>query len=367
MEPLTALAVIATKHGVAGLVGALTGDQTLSELAVELVGALAESENRLAERLAGIEQRLDEVLEQPYSIAIGTGLRTLLDAGRTTDASLRTEELNRARDTFRGAVASARTSLQTAVAERYLALCAVALGRQETARTALEQLNVAAFGALLDAVDAAGQAHAQARKQIEGTTWFRRDERIFGLGNSIVDAAAQAGELAGHLLREAGVLAEGIGDGPLPTLRKRPARRNRLQPDAFPVDRWEIRPSGGEPARFGPISVTWHSVVVRQDEPSKAPTGPILPGRVSPAPVRTVDVDVTVRTEPVLSRNLSISFENSPVRDILATGLITDGALRAGQRELRLRRAVTGTGPSYDPTLHVGGVLLFRPAARQPR
>jgi hypothetical protein len=364
MEPLTAIAVIATKYGVAELIGALTGERSLGELAVELVGALAESENRLAERLAGIEQRLDEVLEQPYSIAIGTGLRTLLDAGRATDTRVRNDELDRARDQFRTAAASARTALQLAVAERYLALCAIGLGRDDAARTALEQLNVAAFDAALDASKSAGlRARVQARARLEGAGWFRREERITELANAVNEAAAQAGQLAGYLLREASVLAEGLGDGPRPRLRRLPATSKPLLLALDQsVERWEVRPRGSQSARFGPISVTWHSVRRRPEtatpDPRTLAEQRILPPlALVPRPTAHMfDVDLTVRADPVLSRPVSLSFTTTPVDVPLA--LLAGGSLPAGERELRIQRAVSA---SKEPTLNVGDVLLFRP------
>jgi hypothetical protein len=192
VEPLTAITLIATKYGVSALIGALSGNKDLGALASELVGTLVASEDRLGERLGTIGRQLEEVLEQRYSTAIAAGQRTLLDAGTTLDPSMRSAELTRARDLFRDAAASARAPLQVAVAERYMVLCAIALGREDAARTALGLLNRSAFEALLGALSLTGpEAVNRARAQVSAAgfrTW--REDRIDELSRTIINAAA---------------------------------------------------------------------------------------------------------------------------------------------------------------------------------
>ncbi|MFF1637685.1 hypothetical protein ACFVXA_08650 [Streptomyces sp. NPDC058246] len=72
MEPVTVTTLLA-QYGVRQLVGALGGNPALGDLAAQLFGVVLASENRWSEQLAGIERRLDEVLEQRYSTAVGFG------------------------------------------------------------------------------------------------------------------------------------------------------------------------------------------------------------------------------------------------------------------------------------------------------
>lgn len=345
MEPLTAITMIAAKYGVSGVIGALTGNPELGSLAAELVGALSASEDRLAEKLAGIEGRLDQVLEQRYSAALGAGLRTLLDAGATTGPRARADELGRARDLFRDAGASARTPLQVAVAERYLVLCALALGRPEVARTALGLLHKSAFEALVAAMPLVGpEVYERARERLAQSgrrvPRSRREERLTELSEEILDAASEVSDLALGLLAEARDLAGALGAGRVPE-----PVVDFLEPEEAGADdrlvttgRLEIRPSGPGPIRFGPLSVSWD-------------------GMPSPRP-GTHDLTVTVRAEPVLSVPLHLT--------LLAPGApepaTWDGhTLAAGAPGIRLTRALT-TGSPAAGTLSVNGLLLFRSA-----
>ncbi|GAB3148528.1 hypothetical protein GCM10027258_43700 [Amycolatopsis stemonae] len=348
MEPLTAITMIAAKYGVSGVIGALTGNQELGSVSAELVGALAASEDRLGEKLSAIEGRLDEVLEQRYSAAIGAGLRTLLDAGTTRDPRVRADELVRARDLFRDAGASARTPLQVAVAERYLVLCAVALGRRETARVAWGLLNKSAFEALIGAMPVVGPAaYERAREQLgrSGRPVFRarREERIDELADEILDAASEVVELALDLLAEAADLTEAVG-----AVRALEPGSDFLEPEEDDDDRLrtagrlELRPAGPGPIRIGPLSVWWNSVVVR--------------------PAGALDVTVTVRADPVLSvpLQLALSATAAPVRPA-RWALPYHGFLHPGAPEVRLTQSLPTGGPS-GCTLSVNDVLLFRSA-----
>jgi len=224
VEPLTVITLIASKYGVSRLVGALTGEQDLGGLAAEVVGALAESESRLAERLAGIEQLLDEVLEQRYATAVTTGLRTLVDAGTASDPEERREELLRARDLFREASSSARSKIQEALAERYTLLCSMSLGRIDAARNALRRLNGAATDAPIEAAGTSMRTWslAEAHVELQGSSGGRtgREEQVSEQFAFIATAAREAGDLAGKLLQEALVLGECLGDDAMPRLHK---------------------------------------------------------------------------------------------------------------------------------------------------
>ncbi|WP_284745550.1 hypothetical protein [Amycolatopsis sp. RTGN1] len=352
MEPLTAITMIAAKYGVSGVIGALTGNQELGSLSAELVGALSASEDRLAEKLAGIESQLDQVLEQRYSAAIGAGLRTLLDAGATTDPRARADEVVRARDLFRDAGASARSPLQVAVAERYLVLCAIALGRPEVARTALGLLHKTAFEALIGTMPLVGpEVYERAREQLarSGRPVFRsrREERITELAEEILDAASEVSELALGLLAEARDLADALGSGRVPE----PAM-DFLEPEEAGSDdrlvttgRLAIRPSGPGPVRFGPLSVSWEGA------------SPPRPG--------THDVTVTVRAEPVLSVPLHLTLLGPGAPEPVAParwGAPDGHTLGAGAPGIRLTRSLATGGSPTACTLSVNGLLLFRSA-----
>ncbi|QRP50119.1 hypothetical protein [Amycolatopsis sp. FDAARGOS 1241] len=369
MEPLTAIAVIATKYGVSAVIGALTGKEELGGVASEIVGALVESEDRLGEQLSGIERQLDEVLEQRYTAAVGAGLRTLLDASTTRDAGVRTAELNRARDLFRDAVASARSPLQVAVGERYLALCALALGRVEAVRTALTLLDKAALEALVGAMPLVGpQAYERAREQVGGSGFrSRREQRIEELGSDLVDAAAEVMDLALSLFDESRTLAEGLGHaGAEPdwdvVLPQEYEDDERLTRPAQVV----LKPAGPGPLEFGPLSVTWDSVRFRPAAPQAARSAVELAVAAQTGarvPAGTLDVAVTVRLASALSVPLHCAlFEPDapgllqPVRWFPPSG----GTLEAGRRELPLRYSLPTGRASSECTLSVNGVLLFR-------
>ncbi|WP_433176669.1 hypothetical protein [Actinoallomurus sp. CA-150999] len=221
MEALTAVTVLVGKYGVQRLVGSLTGRQGLGDLASELFGTLAASEDRLTERLAGIEQqlsgierRLDEVLDQRYQVSLALGLRGLLDAGAAHDPLVRAEELTSARERFREAAVSARSSLQTAVAERYVLLCAIALGRPDAAKTAWTQLNGAVTATALDLCTAFGEAHGKAalRLEQEGVSKNRRYwKRVEDEATQARDGVMEAVGLVKSLLVESGVLGQLLG------------------------------------------------------------------------------------------------------------------------------------------------------------
>ncbi|MEU0797484.1 hypothetical protein ABZ342_46100 [Amycolatopsis sp. NPDC005961] len=350
MEPLTAITMIAAKYGISGLIGALTGNQELGSLSAELVGALSASEDRLAEKLTGIESRLDEVLEQRYAAAIGAGQRTLLDAGATVDPRVRADELVRARDLFRDASASARSPLQIAVAERYLVLCAIALGRTETGLIAWRLLGRSALEALLATMPLVGPGvYERARERLakSGRAGFRsrREERVDELADELLDAASEVSDLALGLLAEARDLGGALGAGRVPE----PAL-DFLEPEEadsgdrlVTTGRLEIRPPGPGPTRFGPLSVSWDAV------PSARPG--------------VQDVTVTVHTEPALSVPLHLTLLAPGTPDPVhpaGWGTPDSHTLGAGAPGIRLTRSVATGGRPAACTLSVNGLLLFR-------
>lgn len=95
MEPLTAITLLAGQYGIRQVVAALTGNQEASALAGEIFRQLSASEDHLSSHLIHIEERLDQVLEQPYEIAIGAGTRGLLDVVATKDSNARRKDRGR--------------------------------------------------------------------------------------------------------------------------------------------------------------------------------------------------------------------------------------------------------------------------------
>lgn len=410
MEPLTAITVLASKYGISKLVGALTGRPDLGGLASEIFGALSASESRLGERLAVIERQLDDVLEQRYTTAVGSGLRTLLDAGTAANAAVRQDELLRARDLFREAVAAARSPLQAALAERYLLLCAIALGRDDAARNALAHLNRAATESMLESSETGANSWVQAERQDERSGlfggWRKREDRITEQAASISQAAAEAADLAGQLLCESGVLAESLGSAAPPELIRiaTAERPGGWQPYQDAVGRWRVRPSGPGPARVGALLVTWHSVragkgrstgtgvrfprfrATQSGDPFSTFRTRTTPGRIigtrpswlgpprdeespfragrlgRPEPISTVRVDVTVQADPALSRPVTIWLatsrpaERAGFRARLPALMGGHGhKLAAGERKCRVQQTldVVGVKPEQIGRAHV--------------
>lgn len=291
MEPLTAVTVLAAQYGVQQLVRAIGGDPGLADLATQLVSALSASEDRLGQRLAGIESRLDEVLEQRYTVATDTGLRTLLDAGTAASPAVRTDEMVRARDLFREAAAAARTTLQVALAERYLMLCAFALDREDAARTALARINIAAFETALDSSDTLQTSLTKAEERVdrEGGNRWQRARRVRETQIAIRAAAVEAADLAVQLLREARVLAERLGQT-MPPLSQL-AQRTPMAPMGV----WNVGVLGMTSVRFGPLRIQWHRVE-----------------RAEVAADEVFRVDVEVRSDPGMTRPVRLSLASPP-------------------------------------------------------
>lgn len=279
MEPLTAIATIAAKYGTSQLIRALTGNDELSGLASELLGELVASEDRLSEQLAGIGRQLEELLDQRYTVALGAGQRALRDASTAPEPRSRAAELARARDLFReaAAAASARSPLQIAVAERYVALCSLSAGRPDAVPAALNTLNDAAFRALTEALPLFGpKAYEKARDQLPRSSRLglrgRREERIDELGSDLVDAVDDVVDLSLNLLAESEALARGLGQdlGPetdvdliLPPGYEHDERLTRTAQVV-------VRPIEPGPLRFGPLTVAFGEIKLAPGRPALA-------------------------------------------------------------------------------------------------
>ena len=150
MEPISAFLFIVGAYGVKTAVGALGGGDQLGEVASELFKALGASESRINERLTGIENRLDQLLEKPYEDALRRGVRYFVDAAQGRGAH-RATDLDHAREAFVAATSSSRSPLQEAIAERYLLFTLLAQRRLDIALPSLERMEAAATSAAFEA------------------------------------------------------------------------------------------------------------------------------------------------------------------------------------------------------------------------
>jgi hypothetical protein len=332
MEPLTALLGLAAAHGVSTLVKSLSGSDVLGSLSGELVKKLAETESRIEERLAGIESTLDELLEQRYAVALGSGVRFMLDAIPATGGA-RAHDLDRARAAFVEASAAARSMLQQAVAERYLLLCALALGRAELVPTILGKVESLALAAALEAMT------LTERSRDAAAALMRRDgiaARRFGGGDQRIEAqkqvkaaALETVDLSARMIAEAAVLGPLFG---LPAGLAPPTERT-VDPTFLDVQvgmargvltttingetvrdaYWSFVLPAGQAARIGPLTIEVREGV------APAPSGPLAMfhrsaiGGLRGAP-DLPEFHVSVTAAPMLPAPLSASVDHGPVR-----------------------------------------------------
>ena len=274
VEPLTALLMVAASYGASALVKSLGGGPELSSLSGDLVKALTETESRIDERLAAIELKLDELLEQRYSVAIRTGVRFLLDAVQAAAPS-RTHDLNRARDSFIEAQSAARSSLQEAVAERYLLLCLFGLQRSELVAQAVIRMEGLAMKAAFEAMFRTeyNREQAAALMQREGSSLRHpaTPDRRRRAKLQVKGAALDTISYASRLLGEAAAFAQVAGLPPRVTPPLEAIADSTLvegmynargggivvprRPNVPDKGYWTFTIMSGETLRIGPLSV----------------------------------------------------------------------------------------------------------------
>ena len=211
--PITAVVSIAGAYGAKVLVKALGGSNEVAGVSGELVKALAESESRIEERLRGIEDALDELLEQRYGAALGKGLRFFLDAVEGA-AGNRGRDLEHAREAFIEASAAAKSKLQEALAERYVLLSVLAQGDMALVSVSLAQMECAATAAAFDAMELSEQNTDAAEKLLQrrGVPGRRLGPNALRSARIEVQAAAlESVGMCGRLLGEAAVWAPPLG------------------------------------------------------------------------------------------------------------------------------------------------------------
>jgi hypothetical protein len=274
VEPLTALMMIGGSYGANALVKTLGGSTDLSSLAGDLVKALAETESKIDERLTGIELKLDELLEQRYTVAVHTGVRYLLDAIPAQKKSRR-HDLDRARNSFIEAQSAARSYLQKAIAERYLLLCFLGLKRTELVGPALARVEglamTAAFEAMVLTEHNRKQAGALMRHEGSSLRHLADRDRRHRAQLQVKSAALDTICISGRLLGEAAMLGQVIGlppgvapppeaiHDPILVEEPRSAIGRRLTTPALPMlpDKgyWTFTIKAGETLRIGPLTV----------------------------------------------------------------------------------------------------------------
>ncbi len=381
---MTAIATIAAKYGASQLIRALTGNDELSGLASELLGELVASEDRLSEQLAGLGRQLDELLDQRYTIALGAGQRALRDASTAPEPNSRAAELARARDLFReaAAAASAKSPLQIAVAERYVALCSLSAGRPDAVPAALSTLNEAAFRALTEALPLFGpKAYEKARNQLPRSSRLglrgRREERIDELGSDLVDAVDGVVGLALNLLDESEALARGLGQDLGPE-----ADVDLILPPGYDEDerlattaQVVVRPTAPGPLRFGPLTVAFGEIKPAPGRPSQLVQATAwVPEYSDPGRPPGFEVEVLVRSDFPVSPALVVSLRPGLVLadEILLevmpgqpafTGVASD-MLAARMQETRLSYFHPGRFVN-EWTVNINNVLIFQSSDRQ--
>lgn len=370
MEPLTAVLAIGGAHGVAVLVRALGGGGDLASLSSEVFRALTESESRIDARLGEIESQLDEVLEQPYVVALADGVRHFLDAG--LGAGDRRAELDRARDRFITASSAARSELQRAVAERYILLCLLASTRFDLVAASLERMEAAATAAAIDAawIDAVvGTYQWKAAARALGRSPERSRSRDQDEPAAVRAAAQESLGLAGRLLGEAALLAPEIGLPPrvVPPSRVSAARQtipalSRRVDDQAIIYRlaanapWIFTAQPDETLRIGSLSVTFPSGPA--DTLRSTHDQPVRHG-LDRQPARVARVDLRER----LTRPLSVlAAESGPDPDRFRPSLSTFGAAPTPRPPVKTATLTFGAFAGTEVGPEPGSFLVPMPA-----
>ena len=260
MEPISALLALAAAHGAGALVQAISGNRDVGALSTDLFKALAESESRIDARLSNIEDLLDELLEQRYQIALSSGVRFLLDAmAEIPPSASRSADLDRARDSFVEAASAAHSSLQQAIAERYLLLCVIGKDRADLVPASLSRVESVAIAAALDAVAQrlrpTPAAKALLRRRGTYPSRFRSRDRAFTLTlaqSEIKSAAQQTINICARLLAETSVLA--------PTFHMRKRVPPNLNPPEHNSEPWLFTVRKKKPIRIGCITARFLSI-----------------------------------------------------------------------------------------------------------
>lgn len=141
MEPLSALALLVAQVGARRLVGALAGDDA-GGLAAGVLGLLNQVEQSQS-RLISLEQQMNVMLEQRYTISLNNGTRLLKQSAMPGQAAAeRRTDLDNAASSLMDAAHAARSPVQAAIAERQLLLVELKRGNIPKARAAWQNLDL---------------------------------------------------------------------------------------------------------------------------------------------------------------------------------------------------------------------------------
>jgi len=143
-------------------------------------------------------------------------VRYLLDAtGSSGEAKLR--DLDRARDAFVEATAAARSHLQQAVAERYLLLTLLGLGRRDAVSASLIRVEDYATANAFDALRTSefNQEAAEAVVRRDGDSGRQTAERLNRARYQVKQTALEAIGMSARLLAEMAVLRPTLGLPPV--------------------------------------------------------------------------------------------------------------------------------------------------------
>ncbi|MEV0952526.1 hypothetical protein [Promicromonospora sp. NPDC050249] len=141
MEPLSALALMVAQVGARRLVGALAGDDA-GGLAAGVLGLLSQVEQSQS-RLISLEQQMNAVLEQRYTVSLNNGTRLLKQSAMPGQAAAeRSTDLDNAASSLMDAAHAARSPVQAAIAERQLLLVELKRGNIPKARAAWQNLDL---------------------------------------------------------------------------------------------------------------------------------------------------------------------------------------------------------------------------------
>jgi len=302
MEPITALLSIIAAYGVQAVVRALGGDKEVADLSSDLFRALATSESRLDARLSAIEAKLDEVVEQRYRIALGTGLRYLLDANVATGN--RAHDLDRARAVFIEATTAARSSLQQAIAERYLLLTLVAQKRGDLVPSSLGQLESAATAAAFEIVrhtaNSSGLSSSSSRSPKVKMRLRARNHPDSLVPAQIQSTALEPISICARLLAEASALASAYRLQPRTAPPTGAMEVPRSTSDTESNGFWSFRMKIGDILRIGCITIR---IVPREEavhRELRETTAPIAVAHIDLEPPLPRPIWITVHPPPFL-------------------------------------------------------------------
>lgn len=382
VDPFTAVSALVIREGVKKVVAALGGDQSAQDLASQLVADLRQSESDVAERLARIDDKLDIIVEQRYKTAIAAGVRALQDALAAHRSEDRREELKRARKEFTDAVAAAKDALQKAIAERYLLLCAIGLGRQDAADIARAHFYAHVTGAVLELDESRWSAKLEYSKQYEAIRKKYDSYQVARARMSRAKAAQIANfeeyeaakGLIGAVLHEVDLLSPRPGSAGPSVIAMEPVVQGE---EAWIHGSWPLWEGYFRPPqvlRFGALTLDWRELSPgsHHDPPPTRPVGRRFPASVR-RPVKEVrpgsifDVDIEIWANPVLNRDLPVNlwdlWDEAEIRPPLTPWWdrtpTCHAVLPAGENSLRIQRGVlTGRNGHLRLTLGHNAVRL---------